>query len=105
MDSVAATVHELLIKARVKFNLLMYSLKIYKAERCAIMSSKNEINESLKNFRRSIFVLVLGLIGWPIGLFIHPWASFIFFAVLTTMGGVGSYISFMHYLSAKNRQP
>lgn len=64
---------------------------------------QKEVAEAKKNFKRSFIFLALALTLWPLGLFFNPLISLLIFSVLALLFGVCAYISFMHYLSAKNK--
>lgn len=68
-----------------------------------LRDAERDLVEAKKNLRRSVIILILAFFLWPLGLFIHPWASFLIFFVLAALGGVSTYISFMHKIAAQNK--
>lgn len=66
-------------------------------------TTQKDVDEAKKNFKRSFIFLGLALTLWPFGLFFGPLVSLLIFSLLALLWGVSAYISFMHYLSAKNR--
>lgn len=66
-------------------------------------STQKELDEAKRNISRTFYILLLAFIAWPLGLFFRPLISLLIFAVLVLLWAVSAYISFMHYLSAKNK--
>ena len=64
---------------------------------------ERELKETKKRLMGTRYIFLVAFAGGIIGLRWGGMVALIIFAVISALGGVCSYIAFMHYISAKKR--